>query len=68
MKIRKLKPIMRLYKRQYFEKTGIKIKYARWSKQQLKYMELLLKPHLLEFRGVNSYDTNTIKVSEFYRK
>ena len=48
MKIRKIKPIIRLYKRQMKEKYGITITYAKWSKKQLEYMKLLLKPHLLE--------------------
>ena len=30
------------------EKYGITITYAKWSKKQLEYMKLLLKPDLLE--------------------
>lgn len=48
MKIRKIKSIIRLYKRQMKEKYGITITYAKWSKKQLEYMKLLLKPDLLE--------------------
>ena len=48
MKVRKVKKIIRLYKRQMKENYGISIIYAKWSKRQLEYMKLLLKPELLE--------------------
>ena len=62
MKIRKIKPIIRLYKKQMKEKYGVTITYAKWTKTQLKKMLWLLKP-------INDFyeDCHTVKVADILK-